>query len=420
MRKFALLLCLFASLRAFAADDDSTRHAKLDKLWKVLQHVKVGGYGAINYYVFNWETDTARRDAIDLERFVFELKIKFTDKLKLNSEIEFEHGGTGAAVEFDRFEEFGEFEYEIEKGGEILIEQLNLEYNHRHWLNIRAGRVKVPVGLYYAYDEPTEYFTPTIAEMEANLIPTAWTDFGVMFSGSFDKENRFQYVLGAVNGLDNSAFSSATWIRRGNQKRFETVNAEDWAGTARFDYSWKEENAVGVSGYFGNSTNNRPKPDLKVPGYVGIVDAHAAVDYGFIKGKAAVLWGNVSNADAISAANRNLSNNLNVKRTPVGSQALGAYAELGTDILEITRSFSDMKFKGGLTVYGRFDYYDSMFRTTGDVFNNPRWERKAWGVGLNFQPVKQVVLKSYFSSRKVGIPDNNMENTFIMGLGFAF
>lgn len=384
-----------------------------------LDKFELHGYGALNYFRYNWETDTAKRNDIDLERFVLEPTIHLSDKFGINAEIEIEHGGTGAAVEFDRFEEFGEFEYEIEKGGEVILEQLNLEWNYNPYLNLKAGRIKVPFGLYYAFDEPVDYFTPTITETESHLLPTSWTEFGFSIFGKLGHSKKLKYVVGLVTGLDNSAFSSSTWIKRGNQKRFETVNAEDWAGVLRLDYALNDKLLIGCSGYFGNSTDNRPKPDIKVPGYVGLAEFHTVFDYGIIQAKALIMYGNLSNAEKISIANRNLSNNLNVKRTPVASSVLGAYAELGIDLLKFGRQNNTGK-EDKLILYGRFDYYDSMYETEGTIFNNPRWERKVWGAGLNYQPIEELVFKLYYTSRKFGIPVRNLENTLMLGFGFEF
>ena len=43
--------------------------------------------------------------------------------MRLEAELEFEHGGTGITMEFDKLEEFGEFEMEVEKGGEVIVEK---------------------------------------------------------------------------------------------------------------------------------------------------------------------------------------------------------------------------------------------------------------------------------------------------------
>lgn len=396
------------------------KHNNLDKLLNRINQFSLHGYGAVNYNSYNWQTDTAKRNNIDLERFVLEPTFKFSKSLSLNAELEIEHGGTGSSVEFDRFEEFGEFEFEIEKGGEVNLEQLNIEWNYKNYLNVKGGRIKVPIGFYYKFDEPTEYFTPLISETESHLLPTSWTEFGISLFGYLDKKHKFNYVTGIVNSLDNSAFSSSTWIKRGNQKRFETVNAENWAGFLRLDYQLNKHILLGIATYFGNTTDNRPKPDIKIPGYVSLSEFHTAILYKALEVKTLILFGELSNAEKISEANRNLSNNLNAKRTPIGSSVLGIYGELGIDILKIFKTNIISKQEDALILYGRIDYYDSMYTTEGNIFNNPRWERTVWSIGLNYRPIEEIIIKTSYSSRRFGIPQRNLENTFTLGFGFAF
>ena len=84
----------------------------------------VSGYGVIHYANFDWDFEPKRPSAIDVERLVVAPKYHINDTIRLEAELEFEHGGTGSTMEFDKFEEFGEFELEVEKGGEIIVEKL--------------------------------------------------------------------------------------------------------------------------------------------------------------------------------------------------------------------------------------------------------------------------------------------------------
>ena len=58
----------------------------------------VSGYGVINYANFYWETDPERRAHIDVERLVIAPKLQINDTIRLESELEFEHGGTGITM----------------------------------------------------------------------------------------------------------------------------------------------------------------------------------------------------------------------------------------------------------------------------------------------------------------------------------
>lgn len=397
--------------------DDSV-HTLRERVLDQLGRIQLEVYGTMNYQNFDWQTFPGKRSAIDLERFVLEPSYRLSPKVSLRAEIEFEHGGTGASVEFDRFEEFGEFEYEIEKGGEILLEQLNVDWKIRDWIHLKVGHFEVPIGLMPYRDEPNEYFTTTISEMESSMLPVNWNENGITAFGNFGKGKHWHYNTGIINGLDNSAFSSAGWVQRGSQKRFETTNAENIAFVGRFDYTSGKENRIGLSGFIGNSTGNRPKPDLNTAAWVGIVDVHFIWEKGPFEAAGMLMYGTLSNSEAVSNANRNLSNNLNVKRTPVGAAALGAFMELGLEVFDLVSARAGKHPDAELYLFGRYDYYDSMYRTQGEIFNNPRWERSTWTGGLNYDINQYVRLKAQYAVRKLGIPNSNKERTLSLGLGF--
>ncbi len=372
----------------------------------------VQGYGEMTYSNFNWETFPEKRNTIDLNRVVFEPEYRFNDKLKLEIEVEFEHGGTGSTMEFDRFEEFGEFEVEIEKGGEVTIEALELAWQIKPWLELKTGRIRVPFGHLSAYDEPLSYMTTGFNNVEATLIPETWFEYGI---GAEAKWKNYTMQLVLVNGLDNSAFSSANWIQRGNQTRFEYVNADAFALTARLDYSVNDDIVWGISSYIGNSTPNRPKPDITENGFVQLFDGHAHAAFSGFTINALALSGKLQNSAIITEANRNLSNNLNVKRTPVAAAAFGYFIEAGYNILSKISNKTNR-----LDIFCGYYYYDSMHKTSGDVFNNPRWQRTEIRTGLNYVWNKNIAIKSDFNFRTIGIPELNKENTFTLAFAYSF
>jgi hypothetical protein len=379
----------------------------------------VHGYATLNYQAYDWQTDPRRRATMDLERLAIEPAYQAADWLRFKAEIEFEHGGTGAEMEFDKFEEFGEFEPEIDKGGEVQVEELCAEASFHPAFNLRLGHLFVPLGYAYRLDEPTDYFTVLRSEAESNLIPTLWHETGAEIFGS---AGPLDYSVLAVNGLDAAGFSSATWIARGRQGRFEYVNAGNLALAGRLDFHAGRGAMVGLAGYYGNSADNRPKPDLAVPAHVGIAQAHGDWAAGPLRLRGLFLYGWLENSGAVSAANRNLSNNLNVKRTPVGAAAFGWFAEAGIEVLEFLRGGWRRPGSGAqrLDLFGRIDRYDTMRRMAPDYFNNPRWDRTAWTGGLAYAPHPRWVLKGQGSYRLLGLAAGNEEITYALGTGFVF
>ncbi len=383
--------------------------------YRLINRISLDVYGTVLYNNYQWQTDTTKRNNVDINHVVFAPTFQISPKLALEMEIEFEHGGTGSSMEFDKFEEFGEYEQEVEHGGEVVIEELELGWKIKPWLELKAGKIKVPVGLANYYYKPVDYLTTTFNNVEETILPVGWYEVGIGAGGELGKNKKFSYQIAFVNALDNTAFSSANWIKRGSFQKFEYANAESFATAVRFDYNLNERSVIGISGYAGNSTPNRPKPDIKEDGWVTVQDFHFHYENTNLFLQAMSLYGTLQNASIISDANKNLSNNLNVKRTPVGSAVFGNFIEAGYDILPmICNNPADAKFY----VFGGYYYYDTMFKTSGSTFNNPRWDRREIRGGLNYQWNNMVGVKADLTNRKIKIPENNIENTITIAITF--
>ena len=97
------------------------------------QRLTVGGYGEValsrNFYsdnVYRYSSAAShtgeQHGRFDVPHAVIYLGYDFGKGWSMQTEIEFEHTGTGAASEKE-FEEAGEWETEVEKGGEVELEQ---------------------------------------------------------------------------------------------------------------------------------------------------------------------------------------------------------------------------------------------------------------------------------------------------------
>jgi hypothetical protein len=390
-------------------------------------HFSLKGYGVVNYYAYDYDTDPTLKNKFDPERLNLYLEYKFSDKINLKTEFEFEHGGTGATMELDTQEEFGEFEQEIEKGGEVKLEQIHINFLIKPYFNIRAGRMKLHFGIAQNLDYPTRYFTTHRQEMENEILPLGWYENGLEFYGSLG--SHFQYKLYIVSGLDASGFSSRGWIKEGYQGRFEMVNAESLAFAARLDYKFgsHKDTYAGASFYLNDAAANRPKDDMSQSAYVSIVEGHITVNEKQWRAQAMLLFGNLENSNIVSIENANLSNNLGVKRTPVGQQVLGISTEIGYNILPLIIPNTNQ----ALYPFLRYDFYDTMWNTEGSVIDNPRWERSSMTGGINWFVHPQIVVKAHYSDRKLGSENydpntltytgtKQHEKTFSTGIGFVF
>ena len=117
----------------------------------------IGGYGEValtrNFFsdnVYRYSHPDNYRDdpshgRFDIPHAVIYLGYDFGKGWTMQTEIEFEHTGTGTAVEKE-FTEAGEWETEIEKGGEVELEQFWIQKSFAPQLNVRLGHLVVPVG----------------------------------------------------------------------------------------------------------------------------------------------------------------------------------------------------------------------------------------------------------------------------------
>ena len=252
---------------------------------KAVSRLKLTGYGELIYSHFDYGPDQKSsltgsppdsRATIDIARLALELETRLLHGVELEAEVEIEHGGTGGALEIE-YEEFGEYETEVKKGGEVILEELYVERECSNAFNIRLGHFYVAVGLTTEQYHPLDFFGTRRPESETTVIPAIWHETGIEISGRI---NRLSYQLQLVNGLDATGFSSQNWIAGGHQTGFEEVRASNMALAGRLDYRLVDGLTVGVSGYRGNSADNRPKPDMKdANAYASIFDVHAVLRY---------------------------------------------------------------------------------------------------------------------------------------------
>ncbi|MDR2121923.1 MAG: autotransporter outer membrane beta-barrel domain-containing protein [Flavobacteriaceae bacterium] len=392
-----------------------------------LKNFTLSGYGAVNYYNYEFDTDPSLKNKTDIERLNLYLGYKFNDWLSMRSEIEYEHGGTGATLEYDVQEEGGEFEQEVEQGGEVKLEQLYIDFNIKPWLKVKVGRMKVHFGIAQNLDRPIQYFTAYRPEMENEILPVGWYENGIQLYGTlFEKWN---YELSLVNGLDSSGFSSRGWIKDGHQGKFEMTNAESFAVAGRLDYKFgtHRDTYIGIAGYVGDSAPNRPKKDMKKSAYVTIVEGHVSYNENYLRFNTLFLYGNLENSDIVSKNNSKLPKALGVKRNGVGKNALGFSAEAGYDILHLINKDTRQL----LYPFFRYDYYNTMYDVEGNVVKNPKWERNTITAGLNWFVHPQIVFKAHYSNRRLSSQDydpvsfvptgkKQKENTWALGVGFSF
>lgn len=382
-----------------------------------LEQMEIYGYGTVYYsnydYLPNYQSKPENRAKVDFERFVISPRFILNDNVKIVSELEFEHGGTGASKDYDTLDEFGEFETEVEKGGEVTVEEGYIDITKSDALNFKIGHMVVPIGLNSQRHLPSLYLSTSRNISETTILPNTWHETGVMAYGSFDDKVHYQAMI--MTGLNSEFFDAHHWIQAGSQKRFEYANADNLAVALRVDYGNILKSHIGGSIYMGKSNKNRMKEQLDSDGQVTIGEVHGVYDKGNVRLRALALLGKLSNSNEITQANRNLSNNLGAVRTPVGSEALAYFVEAGYDVSSM------LGHDKSIIPFVKYDFVDSMYKTEGFVQDDDRYENSSVTVGIDYFYTPEIVFKADYTKTSFGSNSGIDDlNRFTLSAGYQF
>ncbi len=424
---FTLHCSLFTAIAQVNAGDSVMQHVKGNRL-------SVGGYGEVAYSreffsdhvnryssPANYKNDPSH-GKFDIPHAVIYMGYDFGKGWSLGTEIEFEHTGTGSAIE-NEADEAAEWEYEQEKGGEVELEQLWINKRFSKAANLKFGHIIVPVGLNNAHHEPLNYFTVYRPEGENTILPSTWHDTGVSFWGRYGK---VKYELQMVAGLNAMLFNRDKWIHHGAGSPFEFKPANQYGFAARVDYFALPGLRMGVSGFYGNSAHNtypndlkgdgKPYDDVKGAVAIGSVDltlnrwnwiVRGQADYGYV--------GNTDKLNTIKDAKAHASNSP-VKSAMIGKNAVSVGIEAGYDIFSMFNGQWSMVNDQKLYVFGRYEYYDSYIPASNkEMFDYTNVHRMAFGV--NYYPIPQIAIKADYSLRKLKTPYNNEPS---LNIGVAY
>ena len=373
---------------------------------KKTSRLKMGGYGEIamtrNFFSDNINRYThaeSYKDAkshgrFDIPHVTFFVGYEFGRGWRINAEIEFEHGGVEAAVELEA-EEAGEYETEVERGGEVILEQFWIEKTFSRAFNLRLGHNIVPVGLTNQYHLPTQFFTVYRPEGENTILPCTWHETGITIWGNFGK---WRYEAMVMPGLDSELFNRQNWIQGGSASPYEFKVANKYAGAARIDNYSIKGLRMGISGYYGHSFSNSVLPssaerykNIKGAVMIGAFDFEYN-DYNFIA-RGYFDYGHLSDSENISSYNKSLPKLSPSARGNVASDALATGIEVGYDIFSQINKIKNQKFY----LFGRYEYYDSMYKTSANIPKVEWCSRQIITGGVNYFPIDQVVIKAQYS-----------------------
>ena len=342
----------------------------------------------------------------DIPHAVIYLGYDFGKGWTMGTEIEFEHGGVGMAYEKED-EEGGEWEQEVEKGGEVELEQFWIQKSFGRWANIKAGHIVVPVGLNNAYHEPLNFFTVYRPEGENTVLPSTWHQTGVSFWG---RTRGWRYELQFLAGLNSDNFTNTGWINKGPGTPTEGEIATKYGTALRIDNYCIKGLRIGLSGYYGHAIgnsypNNKDGAESKYKGVVAI----GAIDFTYnnynwiVRGQAD--YGYLSDAKQLKYFTNRLNGLSPFHHSAFVSKNAFAYGiEAGYNVFSQIEKLRQDNQK--LYLFGRYEHYNSYAsKTKNTSYDYTNVKRMA--VGINYYPVKQIVVKAEYSHRFLKSQYNN-------------
>lgn len=322
-----------------------------------LNNTTLGGYGEAHYY--NFENADQQYDAY---RFVLFLGHKFSDKVRLQSELEVEHAlirdnPTGTT-----------------NLGEVELEQMFIEWNYFGQQNLSVGQIILPIGFLNETHEPETFYGTKRNPVETNLIPTTWWEGAIKANGLISGVEGLSYNALVSTGLKTNDGN----IRSGRQKGAR-ASAEDLAYTIGINYR-------GIKGLDTGIAYQLQKDITQAKGVnneATLIEAHIGYQ-----------WQNFSTRALY--AKWDIDNLATAKAEQEGYYLEAAYKPIDS-----------------LGVFARFSAWDN---DAADVVDS---KKEQWNYGVNYYLTSRVVFKLDIQDQSlptVGLD----EDGFSLGVGYSF
>lgn len=375
------------------------------KVYGVNQGISFGGYGEFYFAAPYTDTDaTGAVNTTDFLRFIGYVGYKFSSRILMNAEIEYEHATTSSNYQG--------------KAGSVSVEFAYLDFLIDPAFNVRGGNLLVPMGFLNRMHEPTTFLGNLRPVTESNIIPSTWREMG---AGAHGAGAGFTYSAYLVNGVNGAKFDDKG-IRESRQKGNQAI-WEDLGGVVGADYSRSWDSAVltvGGSAYYGGADHGIIEDSTGAAVEVNhrIFEAHAEFRRGGLSVRALVAASEIDNAGALSRA---LYTDEDDPLRPVTKQVpesqLGWYAEAGYDVAPLVWNEASFTLKPWLR-YERYDLQHGVAAGTG-LAANPALDASILTVGLESKPHTNVVIKLdlVFPSNESTAP---VSDEIRLGAGFIY
>ncbi|MCK5849816.1 MAG: hypothetical protein KAH23_02790 [Kiritimatiellae bacterium] len=364
------------------------------KVYHSESKVSIGGYGQYQFkkysgfknYASSKANQTRNKAETNVVRFVPYFGYKFNDWIVMNTEIEFEDGGS-------RSDGSKNYKYAI-------VEFSHLDFLFDEKFNLRVGHVLVPFGNINLNHEPTAFLTSERPLIENYIIPSTWHTNGALLYGKMDS---FNYYVGIITSPDAGKFTEGRFIQQGRLGARQFT--DDISFVARTRYTVQPGLDVGASVYYGKSTalaEDKPgnaSSTIDADVSMGMAEAHVSYkDHGFdIQALAVVgsMGGDYKKLDNVSG----LVN--------------GQYLTLGYDVLHT------LKTSQKLYAVAEIERLDMDVNSETTYVDNNRFMQ--YTGGLAYFPDPKVVIKAEYQLKDYAngakLAD---ENAVVASVGFIF
>jgi hypothetical protein len=346
----------------------------------------LGGYGEMHA---NFGEGNAP-DQFDIHRLVAYVGYEFNDWIRFHSETEIEHAFVSS-----------------ESGGEISIEQAYLDFLLSDPVNVRFGRILVPIGIINRKHEPPTFYGVERPSFDRVIVPTTWPADGIGVFGGIVPS--LKYELYVVSGLDGSEFNATNGIRDGRLN--ERPSLHEPAVTGRLDFfpfvRWPGPGGflrLGASAYYGGVDNGNQGKNPGIDGELRILSGDFEYTLSKFDFRGVIAHERIHGAKEIGNG--------------AASEIFGWYLEGGVHV------FPDAWKKGKLAksdaaVFVRYEDFDTQFRMPDGVAKDPAGDRTQWTAGVTFYMTPNLVAKADYQVQRDGT-GQHLPNLINFGLGWQF
>lgn len=352
------------------------------------------GYGELNY---NRYLHDVSQSQADLRRFVVGVSYAFSDRLRLESEIEWEHAVTSATDH-----------------GESEIEQAWINYSLSPQMNLKAGLFLMPFGFLNTSHEPPAFRGVERNEVETRIIPSTWREGGLAVYG--DTASGWAYETGVTTSFSVGKFDDPGAPLRAIHQELQLARAANLAFYGALNFRGVPGLTLGGALFSGNSgqangtlRSGAGGPDLGgISARVTLGEAHLRWQPSRWDLQALFARGQIGEAAALDARLQAFNQANAVSQPMVPAAFQGWYAQAAYRAVE----------RGDLALWPflRFEYYNTQAAVPAGVTLDPANASHVLSAGLTLRLHPQVVIKADYQ-RNV---ENRSRDRLDLGLGYQF